>query len=399
MIHVFFGYLLSVCLLSCFVVYGNKNNAHEDTTVDRIINSKMRILFIVDKFPWYTKVIILNQITGLLDRGHDVYIYAHKGASSEVFDSEVYKYDLLNRTYYGCLPDNLDTYDIIVCQYADLGKEFSKLKMVLGLKAKLVTFLRGADISKYVAVAPHEFDELFEECDLFLPICDYFKYRLILLGCDPGKIVVSYSPINCSRFNYKKRVLRLNEPVHIVSVARLAEEKGLIYCIQAFDKLCKKYPNIKYTIVGEGNDRDMLTREINDRGLGKKIKLVGWATQEQVAHILDTAHIFLLPSVVPDKGSSEAIPNAIKEALLMGLPVIATHHGGTGELIRHGENGFLVPERDFYAIESRLSYLIEHPEVWPSIGKRGREHVIQMFDMEVICDQLEKIFYNLINKK
>src|SRR5271156_3048544 len=126
MMHNFFRYLLSICLLSCFVVYGNENNMHEVDTVNRIIDSRMRILFIVDKFPWYTKAIILNQVTGLIDRGHDVYIYAHKGEGSESFDSEVYEYNLLQRTFYGHLPNNLNTYDIIACQYADLGKEFSK---------------------------------------------------------------------------------------------------------------------------------------------------------------------------------------------------------------------------------------------------------------------------------
>ncbi len=364
--------------------------------INKLPKYKMKILFIIDKFPWYTKAIILNQAIDLIDRGHDVYIYAHRKRRSEEFDQEIYNYNFLDRMYYGSLPPDLDTYDIIVFQYGFLGKTFARLKQILGFKAKLVTFFRGAEVTGYQHTASHEYDVLFEEGDLFLPICEYFKYRLMLLKCDFKKIAVQFSPIQCLRFKYKDRVVGSKKKIHIVSVARLSEEKGLEYCIKAIARLVKKYPNIRYTIVGDGVERKSLYKEIKRHKLQEVVKLFGWATQENIAKILNTAHIFLLASIVPQKGSLEAIPNAIKEAMLMGLPVVSTYHGGIAELVKNGVNGFLVPERDIEAIENRLEYLINNPQIWPNMGKQGSEEVKKLFDYRKLGEKLENIFYNLL---
>ena len=186
--------------------------------------SSLRILFMLDKFPWYTKGVIVNQIIGLLKRGHDVCIYARTRKVSEIIDDAVYKYDLLNRTFYENLPPDLDSYDLIICQYGDEGKRFVKIKRKLKLRSKLITCIRGGDITNKKKIANHAYDELFKYGHLFLPVCEYFKARLVSLGCRPKKIKILHSAIDCSKFSFRKRVLAPGESVRLLSVNRLFEE-------------------------------------------------------------------------------------------------------------------------------------------------------------------------------
>ncbi len=85
--------------------------------------------------------------------------------------------------------------------------------------------------------------------------------------------------------------------------------------------------------------------------------------------------------------------------MLMGLPVISTFHGGIAELIKNGKNGFLVPEYDVLRLANKINYVIEHPEVWPVIGKNGRDRVLALFEMNKLGKRLNDIFQALFNKK
>ena len=108
------------------------------------------------------------------------------------------------------------------------------------------------------------------------------------------------------------------------------------------------------------------------------------------------AHIFVAPCVTEVGGNQDAPINALKEAMLTGLPVISTFHGGILELVDDGVSGLLVPERNSEALVKKISYLIDHPEEWEKMGKAGRQKVTENFDMEKLNDRLEKILLALV---
>ncbi len=244
----------------------------------------LKILFVVNSFPPNSGTAVLNQITGLIDRDLDVYIYAKRKGDVDWAHPDMIHYALLDRTYfnnkqYNNLPVDLDTFDIIYCQFGHRGKEFVEIKKKLGLKAKLVTCFRGADISKYLKKNLHAYDKLFETGDLFLPVCDFFKQKLLNLGCPKEKIIVHHSAIDCTKFFYRPRYWNIEEPIRIVSVCRLVEKKGLEYSIRAVAKLLKKYPNIEYQIVGFGPLMSELVCLIKKLGVQNNNTLIGHATK------------------------------------------------------------------------------------------------------------------------
>ncbi|HJZ24606.1 MAG TPA: glycosyltransferase [Candidatus Babeliales bacterium] len=359
----------------------------------------LNILFVVAYFPAPSQTYILNMMTGLIDKGHNVSIFAFR-KNDVTGHPNIAQYSLMDSVIYGEFPAELPECDIIFCQSGALGRKIIAMESLSDwIKGKkLIVCLRGMDVtSNAVRNNPEIYEELFKVGDLFLPVCDYFKKLLIQFGCDPNKIIVYHSAINCTQFFFKERKneRKKGKTIHLVSVCRLIQKKGLDFAIKAVARLSKKYNNIHFTIVGSGHLRHFLERLVKDLGLNDKVTFFGWATQDQVVNILDSSHIFLLPSTTSAKGDEEGIANALKEAMAMGLISIGTVHAGTPELIEDGVSGFLVPQKTSKLLAKKIKYVIKHPEIWKPIGLAARKKVEDEFEIKKSIEELERIFYGI----
>lgn len=366
-----------------------------------LVNARpLRILFVVGYFPVLPETFIINQITRLLDRGHDVKIFSFNRGNFSKVHSDVHKYQLLKRTYFRRVPRGTKPFDIIYCQFGFQGKRIFRMqRRQKNLRGKVVTCFRGSDISKYLREHPHGYDGLLKQGKLFLPVCEFFEKILIEEGCDPKRIAVHHSAIDCQKFLFRIRTISRNKTLHIISVGRLIQKKGMKYTIRAIALLVKKYPQIRLTIVGDGSQRKSLEQLIKKLHLEKFVTLYGWAIHKEVIRLLDRSHIFVLASnTALSDGNQEGIPNALKEAMAMGLPVVSTHHAGIPELVEDGKSGYLVPQYDPKALAEKIACLIEHPEKWPKMGKIGRKKVEQEFDIDIMIDKLEDHFYQLLGQ-
>ena len=212
-------------LIICLSMFSYSLSA---TEVEGEINAQqpLHILFVVEYFPAPSQTYILNMMTGLIDRGHKVSIFAF-GKNDVEGHPHIEKYSLMNSVIYEQLPEELPEYDIVFCQNGSLGKKIAEnpvLSEWLSTR-KLVVCLRGADITGNVKNNPTIYDTLLRKADLFLPVCDYFKQRLIALGCDVDKVIVHHSAIDCTQFFFKKRKKPKKSTIHLVSVCRLIKKR------------------------------------------------------------------------------------------------------------------------------------------------------------------------------
>ncbi|YAF98799.1 MAG: glycosyltransferase [Nodularia sp. CChRGM 3473] len=408
----------------------------------------MRIAIIAGRFPVISETFILNQITGLIARGHEVHIYAKESEDVSKVHPSVDKYQLLQKTHYiPPVPQNhlwrflkalaillvnfpkyplvllrslnffkygrraaslrllylvapflqSQPYDIIHCQFGVFGLDAMVLRDLGAIQGKIITSFRGFDISKYLQEKGEDvYNPLFVKGDFFLTNCEFFRQRAIKLGCDENKIVVHGSGIDCSQFPFKARQLSSDGKIRIATTGRLVEKKGIEYGIRAIAKLAKIYANIEYNIIGDGALKAQFQQLIEELDVADKVRLLGWQNQPEIIAILDHTHIFIAPSVTAVNGNQDAPVNTLKEAMAMGLPVIGTRHGGIPELIQDGISGFLVAERDADAIAEKLSYFIEHPEIWEQMGKSGRAYVEKHYDMNTLNDELVAIYQQVL---
>jgi colanic acid/amylovoran biosynthesis glycosyltransferase len=408
----------------------------------------MKIAFFVSKFPFLTETFILNQITGLIDRGHNVHIYAKKLSDHTTIHADIERYDLFNKTFYHGesylnIPKNsyariiksfiilmnhrlslpllkslniknfgrkatslslfysthlfmhkkIDAYDIIHSHFGTNGILAAQLKHLGAIKGKLITSFHGYDISKYPENNGFDvYDFLFKEGDLFLPISKRWKERLIELGCPEEKTIVHRMGIDTKTFSFRPRTFRPTEKIYLLTVGRFVEKKGVAYGIQAVASLLHKYPQVEYRIVGDGPLRPDLSRLIQDASASEQIKILGWRTQEDIVKLMQEAHIFLAPSITSSTGDQEGIPVVLMEAMARGLPVVSTWHSGIPELVQDGVSGLLAPERNSDALAAKLDFLLAHHEWWAPMGHAGRAHVQQFYDINSLNDQLVALY-------
>jgi len=405
----------------------------------------MKIAVLVGKFPLLSETFVLNQITGLLDRGHQVDIFALWKSSDNKVHPDVIKYRLLDKCVYRDISDNYplrilhtakklfsnkehfgkliqstnfikygnialsfnlfytclqflerEPYDIIFCHFGTIGNIGSALQDIGLAKGKLVVVFHGADMSIALQQNKNIYHRLFQNGDLFLPISQYWKEKLISLGCKEEKILVHRMGIDVNNFSYKKNQLKGNEKIRICTVARLVEKKGVEYAIKAVSSIAKKRNDIEYHIVGSGPLEKPLKQLISSLGMESVIKLHGWKTQDEVAQLLDKTNIFLSPSVTASDGDQEGIPVVLMEALAKGIPVVSTIHSGIPELIKDGISGYLVPERDIQALIDKIKILIDQPEDWQRMGMEGRKFVDENYNIDKLNDRLVSIFQGII---
>jgi colanic acid/amylovoran biosynthesis glycosyltransferase len=413
----------------------------------------MRIAVIVGGFPCLSETFILRQITGLIDRGHEVDIFAGSAGKEAVRHPDVDKYGLLARTHYltqcacseappiralkrlGLIFRNFhknptvvlktfniaaygkaalflqilcqiapfldkDPYDILHCQFGPIG-EFGLLLRDTGVfHGKIVTSFRGFDISSYVKEqGENTYDDLFRRGDLFLCVSDHIKRDLIRLGCDREKIFVHRSGIDPNAFTVVPRESKEDGRTTILTIARFVEKKGLEYGIKAMAAILKKHSGIEYKIAGDGPLKDKLQRLIAELNVGDKIQLIGWRSQDQIAQLLARSDILLAPSLTSSTGDQEGIPGVIMEAFATGLPVVSTEHAGIPEIVRDGASGFLVPEKDVDALIQKLEILIEQPQLRYAMGRTGRKYVEQYYNIETLNNRLVELYQQLLQRE
>lgn len=399
----------------------------------------MRIAFIVGGFPLLSETFILNQITGLMDLGHEVAIYARRSSPDRAVHPEVEKYGLLERTRwfnlpltrwgrvkraaaifvrtlprhpvamlrclnlprYGSVyavlnnimhaPPFLDgSYDVVMCHFGGNGIDFIFLKDLLP-RLKFVTMFHKGDILLGDERTAAVYRRLPEQGDVFLAISESWNRRkLIEFGFDARRIRLHPIGVDTRRIPFQAR-RPCRARFEILTVARLHPEKGVEHGLRAVAALMASRPRaeVRYRVIGDGEDRDRLAALVEALGLSAVVEFLGPLPTPDVIAWMYASHVFLLPSL------AEATPTVLLEAQATGLPILATAVGGVRDIVAP-RAGFLVPAADPDALAERLAVLLDHPECWPKMGGAGRRLVEERHDIVELDARLAALFEELV---
>lgn len=419
------------------------------------VSNRMKIAFIVDSFPKLSETFVLNQITGLLQMGYEVRVFSRGPGEEGVLHSEIKEYGLVDKTvyfgddvvetpkgkiprvlqafiiffqksaksrrallksmsflrfgraavsltiFYSILPfldKGLEDYDVIHCHFGPVGAMAALLKETGVIRGKLVTTIHGYDITSYVKEGGRDiYNHLFRVGDIFMPISKRWQKELLSLGCPEEKIMVHHMGVDLDKFTFLPRGTRDDQDINILTVARLVEKKGVEYGIRAVAKALSTCPDFHYIIVGNGPLIDKIKKLISDLNIESRVELVGWKSQDAIVALMREADILLAPSVTSVDGDQEGIPVVLMEALAQGLPVLSTQHSGIPELIRDGDSGYLVPEKDVDALSDRLLVLSSERDQWRNMGKAGREYIEKEFNIHSLNSALVRAYKRLLD--
>jgi glycosyltransferase involved in cell wall biosynthesis len=174
----------------------------------------------------------------------------------------------------------------------------------------------------------------------------------------------------------------------IASVGRLSAEKGHADLLEALAIVSAKGCRMSAVLVGDGPERPRLEQQIRELGLEGWVHMPGYLAHPE--RILEESDLAVLPS------HTEGLPNAALEALIMGVPVLATRVGGTPEVVQDGETGRLVEPHSPPALAAALLEFAAEPARWKQMAARGRETVESRFNFTTRTRMQEDIYRELM---
>lgn len=181
-----------------------------------------------------------------------------------------------------------------------------------------------------------------------------------------------------------------NDTKKVVSVGRLHKQKNHQLLIRAFKHVLERHPDYKLIIYGEGKERCNNESLIEAMQLKDKVLLPGGT--DRVFEAIYSASLFVLSS------DFEGMPNALMEAMALGLPCISTDCpcGGPKELIKHEENGMLVSVNDKVALYEAMIYMIEHPTEAKEMGHKAMQ-IREKLNLNTIAKEWYHFFQSVNN--
>jgi colanic acid/amylovoran biosynthesis glycosyltransferase len=417
---------------------GRFQNSYESSAPKAILHADPSILVVTGEFPALSETFVLDQITGLLDRGFPVDVVAFRKRDESDVHEEIQRYGLMERVDYGIttgpiaerlviagkdilhhvsngkwtllgelgvqgaltlagmqkfrspfktlrfasiLEDKAP--NAILCHFGDLGAYTIWLRNRLRLNFPILTVFHGYEMSGIAnAGLLSHYRFLFKQGDYFLPVTDFWRRQLISHGCPENRISVHRMGIRVDTFDHIET--GKDHPFTFLSVGRLIEKKGHACAIRALAKCVEQRPDIpcKLVIIGDGPLQSELQELSQTLGVADHVELYGSLSRDNVRQFLRTADAFLLPSVTALNGDMEGLPVAILEAMASKLPVLSTYHSGIPEAVEDGVNGFLVAEHDVGALASRMMLLLDDRDLARRLGEAGRSRARLEFDIE-----------------
>lgn len=157
---------------------------------------------------------------------------------------------------------------------------------------------------------------------------------------------------------------------NLVSVGRLSKEKGQMDLLKIYKIILKKFPDWKLNIIGDGIERKNLEKYIHDNNLDDKVILHGFQNKEYIDKIFNKSSVYIMTSY------TESFGLVLIEAMSHGLPCVAFDSAeGAREIINSGENGYLIKNRSFEAMISKIENLMVNKKERKKIGKLARESI------------------------
>ncbi len=171
-------------------------------------------------------------------------------------------------------------------------------------------------------------------------------------------------------------------------IGRLVPDKGGIYFLRAAAQLVGKVPGVRFVFAGAGDDEPMLKQAAVELGIGEQVQFLGF--RDDMPEVIAALDLLVLPSVDCDASSA-----ALKEAMAVGRPAVATTVGGAAEIVRDGETGLLVPPHDADALASAIEKILRLPDHGRSMGTLGQE-VVRAFTQDRMVEGTLEAYYKVL---
>lgn len=396
----------------------------------------MRIVYIVSLFPCWSETFIVREIRELMRLGVDVRVISLKHPTEHIVQSDAAA--LLDRVNYPALwPRNMArVLAEVVSRPVDSLRMLGRITRDLiwhpmSLVKSLLVWWRAMGLVPVLQeIAPdrlhahwatypstaalvlskrlgipfsltahahdiflehHLLEDKLREANFSVTISEFNRRYLDAnvgnIGHDRVRVVHCGVSLDDYAFNPRGR-----HATRILAVGRLDEIKGFRYLIDACNALAQRGHDFDCYIIGDGPMRRVLGERISELGLDQRLRLCGAMKQEDVRRHLNSAAVFVLPSVRTARGDMDGIPVVLMEAMAAGTPVVSTTVSGIPELVENGVTGLLAPPANPTALADCIERLLVNPSYALTLAEKARARIERDFDVRKEARKLYDYF-------
>jgi colanic acid/amylovoran biosynthesis glycosyltransferase len=243
------------------------------------------------------------------------------------------------------------------------------------------------------------FDKLSRTASLYLVEGPAMAEKVLGLGAPERIVKVLRLGIDTTAIPFLPRSPDPDGRVVVLMAGRPVEKKGHWYGLLAFERICRDFPHVLLRmIIGGRTSREneqvlRMRRFIEENGIVDRVEWCGFLSYDRYLEAIRSAHIFLQPSVLAEDGDAEGgAPVTITELSASGMPVVATRHCDIPQIVLDGRSGLLAEERDVDGLATLLAKICASPQTWDAMGRVGRAHVEERFDIRTQVLELERSY-------
>jgi L-malate glycosyltransferase len=230
----------------------------------------------------------------------------------------------------------------------------------------------------------------YRQVDCFIAASEAIRQMLVADGVAAERTVTVHEGIDIEHVAAAAPVnvheafwLPHGSPV-VGNVAALVPHKGQRYLIDAAHLVVQQIPDARFVILGEGELREHLEKQVHEHHLEKHVLLPGFRTD--VLGCIKGFDLFVMSSVTEGLGTS------LLDAMACGRPIVATRAGGIPEIVKDGVNGLLVPPRDAHALAEAIVGALKRPDRLRQMGDAGFALVNERFTVERMVQQTADVY-------
>jgi glycosyltransferase involved in cell wall biosynthesis len=208
------------------------------------------------------------------------------------------------------------------------------------------------------------------------------KKYLMSLGLPEQKIHIATNTVDTAFFstetNALRKVLAPQERVHLTYIGYLSPRKNVIRVLEVVKELSKVRTDFVLDIIGDGTDKPILEKFVQMNGLAEFVRFHGFRQKAELPAFMAKSSGFLFQTDFDIWGL------VLNEAMAAGLPCITSLHAGASvDLIRDGENGFIVDYSDKKKVIEKINLILDHPEESKRMGQKAKEFIVKEASIQV----------------
>ncbi|HTU96981.1 MAG TPA: glycosyltransferase, partial [Solirubrobacteraceae bacterium] len=266
------------------------------------------------------------------------------------------------------------------------------------LRVPMVATFHATDVTVWPTESRYgrrnSYDAFFDVLSHAFVVSEYIGEVVRNLGYR-GTMEVLPAGVQLARFPYSPGEAPRDGVLRLLYVGRLTLRKGLDVLLRALPTVVEAFPDTSLEVVGAGVEERQFQELAESLGVEHRVRFVGPQSADAIFEAMTRSHVLVLPSRVMPNGEVEGSPVIMKEAMAVGVPVVAARSGGSAEVLPPAYRDEAVPADDSMALGDRVVAVASSSQTWEERSRIGRQWVVEQYDWERLGARTAAVYSRL----